>query len=117
MQLVAYLGQDKESWGQITALMNRMECDKILLVKDKTINFPASSKCKSIHIDPNSSLTSLTSDIKNQLKTHLNSELEVALSIASGTGKEHMAIISALLNIPVGIKLVAYTKNGIEFLT
>jgi hypothetical protein len=42
-------------------------------------------------------------------------EFEVALSIASGNGKEHMALISALLSIPVGIRLVVYSKKGIEF--
>jgi hypothetical protein len=38
------------------------------------------------------------------------------LSIASGNGKEHMAIVSALLSIPVGVRLVVYTKEGIEFI-
>ena len=38
---------------------------------------------------------------------------EVALSIASGNGKEHMALISALLNQPVGIRFAALTKEGV----
>ena len=38
---------------------------------------------------------------------------EVALSIASGDGKEHMALISALINFPVGIRFAALTKEGI----
>lgn len=41
--------------------------------------------------------------------------MEVALSIASGTGKEHMALISALIDMPVGIKFTALTKDGIIF--
>ncbi len=44
------------------------------------------------------------------------SGLEVNLSIASGNGKEHMALISALLSTPLGIRLVVFTKNGIEFI-
>jgi len=51
-----------------------------------------------------------------KLKTKLDSAFEVAVSLASGNGKEHMALISALLSIPVGIRLVVYTKNGIEFI-
>jgi len=43
-------------------------------------------------------------------------DFEVALSIASGTGKEHMALISALLSIPVGVKFIVFTKKGVEFL-
>ena len=42
--------------------------------------------------------------------------LEVAVSIASGNGKEHMALISSLLSLPVGIRLVVFTKAGVEFI-
>jgi hypothetical protein len=38
---------------------------------------------------------------------------EVGLTIASGNGKEHMALISALINLPVGIRFAALTKEGI----
>ena len=41
---------------------------------------------------------------------------EVGLSIASGSGKEHMALISALLSVPVGIRFVALTKEGIVYM-
>ena len=46
----------------------------------------------------------------------MKNDFEIALSIASSTGKESMALISALLCIPVGIRLVAFTKNGIDFI-
>jgi hypothetical protein len=45
------------------------------------------------------------------------SQLETCLSIASGNGKEHLAILSALLNLPIGVRLVVFTKKGVEFLT
>ena len=35
-------------------------------------------------------------------------------NFVSGMGKEHMALISALLKLGVGIRLMALTKNGIE---
>ena len=40
---------------------------------------------------------------------------EVALSIASGDGREHMALISALLSLPVGVRFTALTKDGVIF--
>jgi len=40
---------------------------------------------------------------------------EVALSIASGEGREHMALISALLSLPVGVRFTALTKEGLIF--
>lgn len=119
MKLVAYLGEDKETYGQISALINRMEdLDAILLVKDKSVPNPfASNKVIPIEVDTTKDLISFKQTIQEKLKKELTSDLEVALSLASGKGKEHMALISALLSIPVGIKLVAFTKQGVEFLS
>ena len=116
MELVAYLGKDKENWGQISALVNRMDCDKIVLVKDKDISwFPGNSRCVEVSVNSSKSLTELKQEIMDKVKEVIDSAFEVSVSLASGNGKEHMALISALLSIPVGIRLVVYTKNGIEF--
>ena len=40
-------------------------------------------------------------EIQKKLKGKIKGT-EVALSIASGDGKEHMALISSLINFPVG---------------
>ena len=118
MNLVAFLGKDKENWGQLTALINRGGYEKIILVKDRTTeNFPASPITKLISIDLSESITQVKEKIQDKLRNELSKEFEVALSLASGNGKEHMALVSALLSVPVGIKLVAYTKEGVEFLS
>jgi len=116
MELVAFLGTDKENWGQITALINRFEWEKIFLVKNKNAeDFSASKPCEIINVNSEKPLLELKKDIMDKVGSKLG-ELEVALSIASGTGKEHMALISALLSIPVGIRLVVFTKEGIDFI-
>ena len=113
--LVAFLGNDKESWGQVSALINRGTWDKVLIVKSKdSEDFPL--EATTIKIDTKQTISELKEDIISKLKEKLSSELEVALSIAAGNGKEHMALISALLTIPVGIRLVAYTKKGLEYI-
>ena len=50
--------------------------------------------------------------VESKLKDKVNGE--IALNLISGTGKEHMAILSALLKLGVGIRLVALTKDGVE---
>ena len=118
MNLVALVGTDKENWGQITALINRMECEHIFLVINKdVVNFPTNEKCSTIELDSSVSVNLLKQNLLELLRPALNKDFEIALSLASGTGKEHMAIVSALLNIPVGIRLVVYTKEGVQFLT
>lgn len=118
MELVASLGNDKENWGQISALMNRLESTKIVLVKDKkTEDFPEDDRVKIISIDNSQPLVSLVEELKEKLKAEVSGDFEVAVSLASGTGKEHMALIAALLGVPVGVKLVVFTKEGVKFIS
>ena len=117
MELVCFQGIDKENWAQLNALIKRGEWEKILIIKNKNAeNFPITEKCELIKVNSDQSLLSLKSEIIEKLKPRLGKDFEVALSLASGTGKEHMALISALLSIPVGIRLVAYTKDGVGFI-
>ena len=116
MELVAFLGKDKETWGQITALINRQDWDKIILVKNKEADeFSSGKKCEIVDINSEKPMLELKEDIMGKLKGKL-SDFEVALSLASGNGKEHMAMISALLSIPVGIRFTALTKEGLVFM-
>ncbi|MEK6825508.1 MAG: hypothetical protein AABY00_01855 [Nanoarchaeota archaeon] len=116
MELVAFLGNDKENWGQITALVKRGEWEKVILVKDKNIS-DSPIQAEIVEVDTGKPLLELKSDLMEKLKKKLVGGFEVALSLASGSGKEHMALISALLNLPLGVKLVVYTKEGVQFIT
>ena len=55
----------------------------------------------------------LIEDLKTALKDKVKM-METAVNIISGEGKEHIALLSALLKIGVGIRLVALTKEGIK---
>lgn len=116
MELIAFLGKDKESWGQVSALINRGKWDKVLIIKNKeTDDFP-NDVSATIKINTDQPISSLRDELVEKLRSKISGEFEVALSLASGNGKEHMAVISALLSIPVGVRFVAYTKAGIEFI-
>ena len=115
MELVAFLGTDKENWGQVKALASKMEWDQVILVKNKDADEFELENAEVIKIDSTKPLLELKADLISKLKPRLK-DFEVALSIASGTGKEHMAIISSLLTIPVGIRLAVFTKEGVEFI-
>ena len=115
MELVAFVGSDKENWGQITALIKRGDFEKIVLVKNKNSEeFLETDKCDSMRIDSDAPLLELKKDIMTKIKSKIGGDFEVALSLASGNGKEHMALISALLSLPVGIRLVVFTKEGVQ---
>jgi len=111
------VGKDKESWGQIKGVINNIECERIILIQDKEVSrFPTNDKTEVVEVDCSKQLIELKEDILVKLREKLSGDFEVSLSIASGSGKEHMALISALLCVPVGIRFVVFTKKGVEFI-
>jgi len=115
MELVALLSSGKGTWGQVSGLIKQGEWENIILVGDEFARkFVLEKKHEFIEIKE-SSLIKMKQDILEKLKGKIKGT-EVALSIASGSGKEHMALISALLSIPVGIRFTALTKEGIVFM-
>jgi hypothetical protein len=115
MELVALLSSGKGTWGQVAGLINRGEWEKIILVADDfSKKFDPGKKAEMVVVDFNNPIKELKEDLGKKLKEKIEG-LEVALSIASGEGKEHMALISALIDIPVGIKFTALTKDGIIY--
>ena len=115
MELVAFIGAGKGTWGQIAGVIKNSEWDKIILIGDEFAkNFKVEKDFEFIEIKSRS-ISELKDEILEKLKGKIRGT-EVALSIASGEGKEHMALISALLNLPAGIRFVALTKDGIVFM-
>lgn len=113
MELISLLSSGKGSWAQVSGLIRQGQWEKIILIGDDfSKKFDAGKESTFIQVDLNNSLMQLRDEIKEKLKGKI-SGMEVALSIASGSGREHMALISALINLPVGIKFVALTKDGI----
>jgi hypothetical protein len=118
MEFVAYIGSDKENWGQIVALLNRLDYEKAILIKSRSAeSFPTNERCILIEVDAQKPMLELKHEILERTKQSLSGDFEVALSLASGSGKEHMALLGALLSIPVGVRIVAYTKEGVLYLT
>ncbi|HLC31686.1 MAG TPA: hypothetical protein VJK51_03385 [Candidatus Nanoarchaeia archaeon] len=118
MELVAFVGEDAGHWGQLSALLNRFECERIVLVVQKGVaGYPTNEKTRVVEVDSSLPLQKLKDSIEEKLKKEIDGAFEVAVSLASGSGKEHMALLAALLSIPVGIKLIAYTKEGVIFLS
>jgi len=116
MELVAFLGDDRETWGQVTGLINHGQWEKIILVKSKTSeDYSSPKQADIVAVDTSKPLVELKEEIVKKLKNKFEG-FDAHVSIASGTGKEHMALISALLSVPVGIRLVVFTKNGVEII-
>jgi len=116
MELVALLSSGKGTWAQVAGVIKREDWSKVFLLGDSFASgFQTDKPSEFIKID----LTKSTNEIKAQIKEKLKGKLEgleVALTIASGSGREHMALISALIEHPAGIKFVILTKDGLVYL-
>lgn len=113
MELVVLLSTGKGTWEQVAGLINHGNWDKIIVLGgDFAKKFESEKKIDFVKVNLEKKIKDLKDEFLEKLKGKI-SGTEVALSIASGDGKEHMALISALINIPVGIRFVALTKEGI----
>ncbi|MGC9309732.1 MAG: hypothetical protein ACP5D2_03505 [Candidatus Nanoarchaeia archaeon] len=122
MELIALISTGKGTWGQVSGLMRRGEWENIILLgpdyaKDFSVNDTSGAKVgfDFIEFSSNKPLITLRNDFSKKLAGKIKGT-EVAVSIASGTGKEHMALLSSLLSLPVGVRFTALTKDGIVFI-
>jgi hypothetical protein len=113
MEFVALLSSGQGTWAQVSGLIKYGEWEKIILLGDEFAKqFTCDKPFEFIKIDLTKKLKDLKDEFSQKLKGKFDGT-EVALSIASGDGKEHMALISSLINLPVGIRFAALTKDGV----
>ncbi len=114
--LVACLSTGKGTWGHVAKLISDNQWDKIYIITNEFGKEQAKfdKPVELIIIDPdNQPLTDLIESIKNSLKGKLT-DFEVAVNFISGSGKEHMALLSALLKLGIAVRMVALTKDGMK---
>lgn len=115
MELICFLGAGEGTWGQVAGVINRGDWESIILIgNDFARKFNSQKDFEFIEIK-SAGIVEMKDEILKKLQGKIRGT-EVALSIASGNGKEHMALISAILNIPAGIRFTALTKDGIVFM-
>jgi len=114
-ELIACLSTGKGTWGHVNRLIQDGKWDKIFLITNDygKENFSKDDKTELIAINLNQGIKELRDDIFNNLKGKIKGS-EVAINVISGTGREHMALVSALLRLGVGFRLMALTKDGVE---
>jgi hypothetical protein len=113
--LIACLSTGKGTWGHVSRLISENEWDKIFLITNEfgKENFTSPKETELILINTGQGIKELALEVQEKLKDKVK-DAEVALNLVSGTGKEHTAILSAVLKLGLGLRLVALTKQGME---
>jgi len=114
-ELIACLSTGKGTWGHVYRLIEDKRWSKIFLLCNEyaSKNFKTNDKSELIVINDRTGIKELRDDIKNKLKEKIKGT-EAGVNFISGSGREHMALVSALLQLGIGIRFVALTKDGVE---
>ena len=109
--LVALLSTGKGTWAELAKLIRAHDWDRIFLITNEfgMSTFNRQQNMEFILINPEDSLQKMIEDMKKGLKDKVL-DVDVALNMSSGSGKEHMALLSCLLKLGLGIRLVT-TEN------
>ncbi len=111
--LIACLTTGKGTWSHVAKLIRDHQWDKIYLVTEEFGTKFQANNVEFIIIKSSKPIQEISKDIQKQLKGKIN-DLEVAVNLISGDGKEHMAIISALIKLGLGIRFVISSEKGLE---
>lgn len=110
--LVAVLGVGKGTWGHVARLIADEEWEKICLVSNDWVkeNFSPAKECEWVLINNRAGFDVIKDEIKSKLPKE-----NLAVSIVSGSGKEHMALIAALRETSATYEIVTLTGDGIKY--
>jgi len=119
--LIACLSTGKGSWSQLYRLIEIGQWEKAILItnafgKEK---FSAKPNTELVVLDLDAPTAELREKMTLTLRPLLSGQSgfsDVAVNLTSGTGKEHMALLSALFSLGVGIRFVDMDDKGIACL-
>ncbi|MDK2908382.1 MAG: hypothetical protein PWQ87_840 [Candidatus Woesearchaeota archaeon] len=117
-KLIAIASFGKGTWTQIIKLCNANDWEKIFIITDEfgMKKFPKKENIEFIEVNFNDNLQAIKNKIFEELKEKIN-DLDVGLNLFSGDGKTHMAVLSALLNLGLGIRLVYFEDDEMKELS
>lgn len=111
--LLACLSTGKGTWSEVLKLCRAQPWDKIVLIttpfgKENLTPLPNTLL---IVVDFNKDLIGLIADLKKELKNI--TDFDIALNLIYGSGKEHMAVLEAVLELGFNFRLVTLGRNEV----
>lgn len=109
---IATLGVGKGTWGHVSRILTDQQFDKIVFIGTDWVkeNFSLPKESEWVIINNRAGFDVIKDEIKSKLP-----DGELTLSLVSGSGKEHMALIAALKELGKDFKLVTLTGSGTKY--
>ena len=114
--LVACLGTGKGTWTGVLKLVGKQDFEKVFLVVNDWTKQNLKLQRENMHlvvINSDDRTSIIRDTIINQLHDKI-SGFEVAVNLDSGTGKEHTALITALIKLGFALRFVVAEGDSIE---
>lgn len=110
--LIATLGAGRGTWGHVARLIATETWDSILLVSNEWAKekFTPEKEVGWLMINNRAGFDIMKDEIKGKLPKG-----ELAVSLASGDGKSHMALLASLNEAKRTFSLVTLTKDGVKY--
>jgi len=101
--------------SHVKALIEKNDWDGVFVVTTEDVvgSLEYEGEVGFLLIDSKKATETIMDDIYTKLKGNL-SGFQVAVNLFSGTGKEHMAILGAILKLGMGVRLVKQGKEEVE---
>jgi len=119
--LISILGTGKGTWFEVHKLLEQKLFDSVLLFVDEWAvqNYRNEYNAIVIPLATEAASEQLIDIMKAGIKQHMASqsgELDLAINIASGTGKQHACLLAAVMQLGYGIRLVTFENNEFKVL-
>ncbi|NOZ81271.1 MAG: hypothetical protein GXP63_06390 [DPANN group archaeon] len=116
--LIAIISTGKGTWSEVSRLMDQAEWDHIVLVTYPygKEHFSHPKNFSMVVTDFSTPMALLCGELTGQIGKLVPGGLatEVALNLSSGSGKEHMALIGAVLKNGLALRLVVPGEKDIQ---
>ena len=114
-ELVAFLSTGKGTWGHVNRLLpgiNGEKWDNVILLTNGfgVQNFKAEEGVELVELT-SKTLDEMVTEIQTKLKDKIKG-MEIAVNFVSGDGREHMALVSALMKMGIGFRLIGLDKES-----
>jgi len=115
--LIACLSTGTGTWSQVYRIIRENPWDRVFIITNDfgAQKFEKNEKTELILVDFNAALEQIVGNIKQKLEGKI-SDFEVAVNIISGSGKEHTAILAAIIQLGLGFRLVVAGEKGLQSL-
>lgn len=111
-KLIACLSTGKGTWTEVIKVIESEQWEKVYLITND-FGKEKFSHDKAELIVVSGGVQEMSDQIYSSLKGKLSFE-EVGINLVSGNGNEHMAMLSAVLRLGVGVRFVVSEEGSVK---